>query len=232
VTLQQSGKKLTEKRLGTLLDRISRYHDFVQRLQNKGYPSSLLRILLDQGVRTKAVFEEKGKLADLQKGLKKGGFEVFDTYWDEEHNLFGFEIQASNERGERRSKVHWDLIASVEYRQLIQLYGEIQEMAPPPYGLTQKEREVTIDSEEKLLHSLYQVGKEGLNIQRYKGLGEMNPTQLWETTMNPETRTLLKVKVEDAVEADETFSILMGDEVEQRRRFIEENAIFVQNLDI
>ena len=232
VTLQQSGKKLTEKRLGTLLDRISRYHDFVQRLQNKGYPSSLLRILLDQGVRTKAVFEEKGKLADLQKGLKKGGFEVFDTYWDEEHNLFGFEIQESNERGERRSKVHWDLIASVEYRQLIQLYGEIQEMAPPPYGLTQKEKEVTIDSEEKLLHSLYQVGKEGLNIQRYKGLGEMNPTQLWETTMNPETRTLLKVKVEDAVEADETFSILMGDEVEQRRRFIEENAIFVQNLDI
>ena len=232
VTIQQSGKKLTDKRLGTLLDKISRYHDFAQRLQNKGYPSSLLRVLLDQGVRTKAVFEEKGKLADLQKFLKKGGFEVFDPHWDEEHNLFGFEIQESNERGERRSKVHWDLIASVEYRQLIQLYGEIREMAPPPYGLTEKGRDVTIDSEEKLLHSLYQVGKEGLNIQRYKGLGEMNPTQLWETTMNPETRTLLKVKVEDAVEADETFSILMGDEVEQRRRFIEENAIFVQNLDI
>jgi DNA gyrase subunit B len=232
VTIRQFDKKLTDKRLGTLLDKISRYHDFMQRLQNKGYPPSLLRVLLDQGVRTKAVFEEKGRLADLQMCLKKGGFEVFDTYWDEEHNLFGFEVQESNERGERRSKVHWDLIASVEYRQLIQLYGEIREMAPPPYGLTEKEREVTIDSEEKLLHSLYQVGKEGLNIQRYKGLGEMNPTQLWETTMNPETRTLLKVKVEDAVEADETFSILMGDEVEQRRRFIEENAIFVQNLDI
>jgi DNA gyrase subunit B len=232
VTVRQSGKKLTEKRLVTLLDKISRYHDFVQRLQNKGYPPSLLRVLLDQGVRTKVVFEEKGKLGDLQKCLKKEGFEVFDTYWDEEHNLFGFEIQESNERGERRSRVHWDLIASVEYRQLIQLYGEIREMAPPPYGLMQKEKEVTIDSEEKLLQSLYQVGKEGLNIQRYKGLGEMNPTQLWETTMNPETRTLLKVKVEDAVEADETFSILMGDEVEQRRRFIEDNAIFVQNLDI
>ena len=232
VTIQQSGKKLTDKRLGNLLDKISRYHDFMQRLQNKGYPRSLLRILLEQGVRKKAVFEEKGKIADLQKRLKKRGFEVFDTYWDEEHNLFGFEIQESNERGERRTKVHWDLIASVEYRQLIQLYGEIQEMAPPPYVLTEKGREVTIDSEEKLLHSLYQIGKEGLNIQRYKGLGEMNPGQLWETTMNPETRTLLKVKVEDAVEADETFSILMGDEVEQRRRFIEENAIFVQNLDI
>ena len=229
VTIQRSAKKLTDRRLANVLEKISRYHDFMQRLQNKGYPRSLLRILLEQGVRNKSTFEEKGGIADLQKRLRKSGFEVFDTYWDEEHNLFGFEVQESNER---RSKVHWDLVASVEYRQLIQAYGEIHEMAPPPYVLAEKGREGTIDSEEKLLHSFYQIGKEGLNIQRYKGLGEMNPGQLWETTMNPETRTLLKVKVEDAVEADETFSILMGDEVEQRRRFIEENALYVQNLDI
>ena len=110
--------------------------------------------------------------------------------------------------------------------------GEIQEMAPPPYVLAAKGKEEAVDSEEKLLHGLYQAGKDGLNIQRYKGLGEMNPEQLWQTTMNPESRTLLKVKVEDAVEADETFSILMGDEVEQRRRFIEDNALYVQHLDI
>jgi DNA gyrase subunit B len=120
----------------------------------------------------------------------------------------------------------------VEYRQLIQLYGEIQEMAGPPYLVMEKGKELVIDEEAKLLHSLNDLGKEGLAIQRYKGLGEMNPEQLWETTMNPQTRTLLKVRVEDAVEADETFSILMGDEVEQRRHFIEENALFVQNLDI
>ena len=105
-------------------------------------------------------------------------------------------------------------------------------MAPPPYMLLEKGKQVTIDCEEELLHGLNQLGKEGLNIQRYKGLGEMNPEQLWDTTMNPETRTLLKVKVEDAIEADEIFSILMGDEVEQRRQFIEENALFVQRLDI
>jgi DNA gyrase subunit B len=231
VIVQSTNKKLADKRLSLLLEKIYTYHDLMQRILKKGYSRPLLKFLLEQGVRNKSTFEEKGKMADLQKRLRKSGFEVFDLSWDEEHNLYGFEVQESNGK-DLRSRVHWELIASVEYRQLYQIRQEIQEMAPPPYTLVEKGKNVTIGHEEELLQSLNQLGREGLSIQRYKGLGEMNPEQLWETTMAPETRILLKVKVEDAIEADEIFSILMGDEVEQRRQFIEENALFVQRLDI
>jgi DNA gyrase subunit B len=84
----------------------------------------------------------------------------------------------------------------------------------------------------ELVKAILDAGKQGLNIQRYKGLGEMNPGQLWETTMNPEARTLLKVKLEDVTGVDEIFTILMGDEVEPRRNFIQEHALEVRNLDV
>ena len=108
-------------------------------------------------------------------------------------------------------------------------------MAPlehPPLKVKDNGNSVMVHSREELLDYLLALGKKDLSIQRYKGLGEMNPAQLWDTTMNPETRTLLKVSIDDAVQTDAIFTILMGDSVEPRRHFIEENALNVKNLDI
>lgn len=111
--------------------------------------------------------------------------------------------------------------------------GNVYLAQPPLYKITKKGiKDIYCYSEEQLDQTLNELGREGCGIQRYKGLGEMNPEQLWDTTMNPETRTLIQVQLDDAIKADETFTILMGDDVEPRRNFIQSNAKYVKNLDI
>ena len=110
--------------------------------------------------------------------------------------------------------------------------GHIYIAQPPLYRLKHGQKEIYIFNEDEMEDQLKKTGRDGISIQRYKGLGEMNPDQLWKTTMDPETRTILQVNIDDAVEADHIFSVLMGEKVEPRREFIENNAEYVRNLDI
>ena len=125
-----------------------------------------------------------------------------------------------------------DFVASAEMHELNRMEKIIRDLGEGPFQIWHAEKRFVVKEIEQARDYVLAEGKRGLTIQRYKGLGEMNPHQLWDTTMNPEQRTLLKVSIEDAVECDQIFTVLMGDQVEPRREFIETNALNVKNLDV
>jgi len=154
---------------------------------------------------------------------------------DEEHGLNEMVVSGAGDSEAVVVKVHvnHELIDGPEYRNLFALYQELEEFHKPPFTVsTNGKVEKEINSKEELLSYLMKAAQKGITLQRYKGLGEMNPEQLWETTMDPETRRLLQVTIEDLTEADQVFTTLMGDKVEPRRAFIENHAHEVENLDI
>ncbi|MEE2839373.1 MAG: DNA topoisomerase (ATP-hydrolyzing) subunit B [Acidobacteriota bacterium] len=148
---------------------------------------------------------------------------------DEEHSLHQLVVRWGHASP---VLIHYNLLSSAEFKQLFSLYEKVEEFRGVPLTIREKDQETVIESEAELVNHVVAAGKKNLSMQRYKGLGEMNPEQLWETTMNPDTRTLLQARIEDAIETDEIFTVLMGDQVEPRREFIEKNALNVKNLDI
>ena len=151
---------------------------------------------------------------------------------DPEHNCFKL-ICATRTNGSRsQTIIDREFLISAEYKEIKRLFTELTSIGVPPYAVENGHQQAQLRSLTEVLRYIMEGGKKGQYIQRYKGLGEMNPDQLWETTMNPETRVLLQVRIEDAVEANDIFSTLMGDEVEPRRKFIEDHALTVKNLDV
>jgi DNA gyrase subunit B len=234
IELELKGTKgrLGGKRLLDLLNKFSRYDYFMRRLERRGYPREAVKTLVQGGVTNTDDFGNKRRLQSLHKALRSAGMEVGEITADEEHNLFEFPLQGQINGRTVSRKINRQLVETVEYRDIINLYQSIAGFETPPFIIYHKGGQQKLETKGELLQYITNIGKEGLSLQRYKGLGEMNPEQLWETTMNPESRSLLQVRVEDAVVADEIFTILMGDQVEERRRFIEQHALQVENLDI
>jgi len=203
---------------------------YIQILEKKNFPFFLIKILLENEAKDVEFLRRPRMLENIQNLLnEKGIISVLSE--DEEYGLYELAVNFQVNGMNVSCSVNIDLVKSVEYRNLFKIHKDLEKFKPPFQVLSDSEK-VKIENESKLLEYLFQKGKKGIVIQRYKGLGEMAPQQLWETTMDPEVRYLLQVSVQDAVEADKIFTILMGSEVEPRRVFIEENALEAQNLDI
>lgn len=240
VQIQAGGKALPQSQVMSSLKAASRFTKAIERVAKKLHPG-ILRQLVMNGVGP-STLESEDKLKEVltriaQVCLKKDIPFEFSIAKDSEHNTW-FAIIESVVHGSRRvTPLNLATLDSPEYEELVKHYQGMQAMGPGPYSIFVERKQDSKNDElcangEELTHRVVEMAKAGMVIQRYKGLGEMNPEQLWETTMDPTRRTLLKVSVDDAVQADSIFSVLMGDQVEPRRQFIEENALRVRNLDI
>jgi len=185
-------------------------------------------VLRGEGATLKRTFQDADMMAEVEGVLDKAGYKTELTE-DEEHGLW--EIETTTNSGVAVT-IDYNFASYVEFQKAIELFTKLEDRLTPPFVAGENGSSEEIPTREALLDRVLASAKKDLTIQRYKGLGEMNPEQLWETTMNPDTRTLLQVRIDDAVETDEIFTVLMGDQVEPRRKFIEDNALDVRNLDI
>jgi DNA gyrase subunit B len=206
---------------------------YAQFFERKNYPLFLIDLLIRNGVDGQEFLSVKKNVEKVMKLVSEKGFTT-KLGRDDEYGVFEIEFSYQLNGLSASNKIGMDLVTSAEYKNLYRITQELEDMKGPYAVLTNGDgaEKHVLENENKLLDYLFERGKKGVNIQRYKGLGEMTPTQLWETTMDPERRSLLKVSVVDAAEADRIFGILMGDEVDERKKFIETNALEALNLDV
>ncbi|MGA8142203.1 MAG: DNA topoisomerase (ATP-hydrolyzing) subunit B, partial [Desulfobaccales bacterium] len=226
-----AGRTLEGDPLGQALEKVIAYQEYLQRFEKRGLDRRVLELLLEKGIVSKENLRQEELLRDLVAAAESAQVGGARLEPDEEHHAWALVITSgSRDGGEMR--LDWDLLGGSDFQALVRHSQGLQDFHRPPHVLEGKDRTWEFPSLEEMVTFILEEGQKGINIQRFKGLGEMNPDQLWETTMDPETRTLLKVNVEDAVAADEIFTILMGDKVEPRREFIQNNVLELNELDI
>jgi len=238
---------LSEHKIYLFISDLSEYYLILSRMEKRGFQNELIELLIKQEVENKDFLQNQEKMSNLRTMLIEKNYNVSELNWSYERNIYELTVTLPFNGNQKQIsinstvkdvtpvKIGRSLIYSNDFQKSIVLGKNIFKYDTPPFLIFNKDNKtdsVSIPDKQSLLSFMITEGKKGLGIQRYKGLGEMNPDQLWETTMNPEKRTLLQVKVDDVVESDEIFTILMGEQVEPRREFINKNALDVSVLDI
>jgi len=219
----------------------------INSLERRGFNPDLSELLIREQISGKKFLQDHQRMSTLKDILTQKGYNVNELIWNEDRDVYEMMVTLGAEQPNspgttdfsgfesKAVKIGRGLVFSRNFQLGLITGKRLQKYDKPPFSVVSNKgdnKAIVIEDKKKLLLFLIEAGKKGLGVQRYKGLGEMNPDQLWETTMNPEKRTFLKVKIEDMFESDEIFTILMGDEVEPRREFIQKNALEVNMLDI
>jgi len=234
------GETIVGAKLQALLVQLGQVERIIARLRRRGWDPELVRALMRTGFYDEALLKTQPV---LEQAINKVSAFLTGYYQhvsladarleeDEEHGTHRVICEMDNRGSKGTCVIGTELLRSPEMREIRVAAEAFAALGEPPWTIVQGGGETAVRGGEQLIEHVQALGRKGLSLQRYKGLGEMNPDQLWETTMNPATRTFLKVTVEDAVEADQMFTVLMGDQVEPRRQFIEDNALEVKNLDV
>jgi DNA gyrase subunit B len=234
------GSAFSGQRLIGLLEKVAAWQRCRRALDRRGRNPDVVEALIGIGGIGRGGLKEQEKAARLLERLLKALRTPGDRFgrvegeieWNEDDEAYHLAVQLGDGGSQGRSVIDQALLGSAEYRELEAAAAALKGLGRPPFGIEADGEAVEVGTWADLYETALGLAKKGMAIQRYKGLGEMNPEQLWDTTMNPETRTLLRVTVQDALAAERIFTTLMGEQVEPRRQFIEAHALEVANLDI
>ena len=242
-----SDKKIAEYNLYLFTKNLSEYFTNMAKFKIGGINSDLIEVLMREGIEDTGFLQNQKKMSSLKNSLCEQGFDASELMWNEEKNIYEIVVKFSRnedssdlnktikKESDKPVKIGTGLICSTDFQKSLLFWEKISKYDYPPFKLYKNDEEneyAVIEDKKRFLSFLMEEGKKGINVQRYKGLGEMNPDQLWETTMNPDKRNMLRVEIDDEIDTDEIFTILMGEEVEPRREFIQNNALQVGMLDI
>jgi DNA gyrase subunit B len=254
VRVPSTGLEISGAELEKLLHKVMAHEKFVHTVERRGHPREIIEGLVAAGA-DREYFADKGRMDELARALTTPTRTVTVQH-DEEHNGYLLNVDDRSNGYPRQHTIGVDLVTGAEYRALLANRRDIPAFggeivvsttaveaaddgasgeggaSDEKPGARQRPADVHLRSLDELVEFFIAAGKKGVAVNRYKGLGEMNPDQLWATTMDPAIRTLLQVRAEDHTEADLMFTTLMGDQVEPRRKFIEDNALDVKNLDV